>query len=97
MASVSCDTSHTSGIVDCIRAAGEDGLIAPRNEAMLAYDREIQAALAGTVWATGCSSWYKRADGRITVLYPYDARTYRRRHKKLNISSFELIPRKDIC
>lgn len=83
-------------IVECIQAAGEDGLIAPREEAMLAYDREIQAALAGTVWATGCSSWYKRADGRITVLYPYDARTYRRRHKKLKISDFELLPRNDI-
>jgi cation diffusion facilitator CzcD-associated flavoprotein CzcO len=83
-------------IVDCIRAAGEDGLIAPTESAMRAYDREIQAALANTVWATGCRSWYKRPDGRITILYPYNARTYRRRHKKLEISDFELISRKNI-
>jgi cation diffusion facilitator CzcD-associated flavoprotein CzcO len=80
-------------ILDCIRAAGEDGLIAPREEAMQAYDREIQQALAGTVWATSCSSWYKRADGRITILYPFSAQTYRRRHRKLRREHFEVVRR----
>jgi len=80
-------------IVNCIEAAGEDGLIAPTEAAMLAYDREIQQALAGTVWATSCQSWYKRADGRITILYPYNGQTYRRRHKKLRTEHFEIRPR----
>jgi cation diffusion facilitator CzcD-associated flavoprotein CzcO len=80
-------------ILRCIEAAGEDGLLAPTEQAMRAYDRVIQAALAGTVWATGCKSWYKRPDGRITVLYPFDARTYRRRHKNIQIKDFWLIPR----
>jgi len=75
-------------IMNCILAAGEDGLIAPTGEAMQAYDREIQEALAGTVWATSCSSWYKRADGRITILYPYNGRTFRKRHKMLRREHF---------
>jgi cation diffusion facilitator CzcD-associated flavoprotein CzcO len=77
-------------IINCIRAAGEDGLIAPTEQAMRAYDDEIQRALAGTVWATSCQSWYKRADGRITILYPYSAQTYRRRHRKLRLEDFEV-------
>jgi cation diffusion facilitator CzcD-associated flavoprotein CzcO len=77
-------------IIDCVRAAGEEGLIAPREEAMRAYDDEMQAALATTVWATSCSSWYKRDDGRITILYPYSAQTYRRRHKHLRLKDFEI-------
>jgi len=77
-------------IINCIRAAGRDGLIAPTDQAMRAYDAEIQAALAGTVWATSCHSWYKRVDGRITILYPYSAQTYRRRHKKLRLEDFEI-------
>ena len=80
-------------IMNCIRAAGEDGLIAPTEAAMRAYDREIQQALAGTVWATSCHSWYKREDGRITILYPFNAQTYRRRHKKLRKDHFEIRPR----
>ena len=80
-------------IVQCILTAGRDGLIAPREEAMQAYDRELQQALSGTVWATGCRSWYKREDGRITVLYPFSASTFRKRHKNIDISKFEVIPR----
>jgi cation diffusion facilitator CzcD-associated flavoprotein CzcO len=77
-------------IINCIRAAGENGLIEPAEQAMKAYDREIQQALAGTVWATSCSSWYKREDGYITILYPYNAQTYRKRHRKLRLEHFEI-------
>jgi cation diffusion facilitator CzcD-associated flavoprotein CzcO len=81
-------------IINSIRAAGSNGLIAPKNDAMQAYDREIQEALAHTVWATSCSSWYKRDDGHITILYPYNAQTFRRRHKKLRAEHFEISQRK---
>jgi cation diffusion facilitator CzcD-associated flavoprotein CzcO len=81
-------------ILQCVRAAGRERLIAPTEAAMAAYDREMQQALAGTVWATGCRSWYKRADGRITALYPYRAQTWRRRHKRINLNHFEIQSRK---
>lgn len=77
-------------IINCIRAAGENGLIEPTEQAMKAYDSEIQQSLAGTVWATSCSSWYKREDGYITILYPYNAQTYRKRHRKLRLEHFEI-------
>jgi len=80
-------------IIDCIQAAGKDGLISPKEDAMQAYDAEIQAALAGTVWATSCSSWYKRDDGHITILYPYNAQTFRRRHRKLRREHLEILQR----
>lgn len=77
-------------IMACIQAAGRSKLIAPSAAAMFAYNQEIQDALSATVWATSCSSWYKRDDGRITVLYPYNAMTFRRRHKKPNWADFEI-------
>jgi len=77
-------------IIDCIKAAGKQGRIEPKAEAMQAYDAEIQAALAKTVWATSCSSWYKREDGHITILYPYNAQAYRRGHKKIRLEDFHL-------
>jgi hypothetical protein len=46
--------------------------------------------VAGTVWATSCNSWYKREDGHITVLYPFNAQTFRRRHKNIFKSHFEI-------
>ncbi|MFC1688923.1 flavin-containing monooxygenase [Pseudomonadota bacterium] len=76
-------------IIQCIQAAGKNGLIAPSQAAMEAYDAEIQQALAGTVWASSCSSWYKREDGRITALYPFNAQTYRKRHLRFQREHFD--------
>jgi cation diffusion facilitator CzcD-associated flavoprotein CzcO len=77
-------------IIQCIKAAGNDKLIELNQAAMEAYDSEIQSALTKTVWAASCSSWYKRDDGRITALYPYNAQTYRRRHRKLRLEHFNI-------
>jgi len=77
-------------IMNCIRAAGKDGLISPTEEAMQAYDAEIQEALSGTVWSASCSSWYKREDGQITILYPYNAQTFRKRHRKFHKDHFQI-------
>ncbi len=79
-------------IVECIRTAGRARLIAPTAAAMQAYDEEVQAALQDTVWATGCRSWYKREDGRITALYPWNGMTWRRRHRRLRLADFEFTP-----
>jgi cation diffusion facilitator CzcD-associated flavoprotein CzcO len=35
-----------------------------------AYNRALQARLAGSVWATGCRSWYQHRSGKITALWP---------------------------
>jgi cation diffusion facilitator CzcD-associated flavoprotein CzcO len=34
------------------------------------YNRALQARLAGSVWATGCRSWYRHRSGKITALWP---------------------------
>ncbi len=65
-------------IIECIRKAGEDGLIAVSDEASGRYNRTIQDALQHTVWASGCHSWYRREDGRIASLYPWNALRFRR-------------------
>lgn len=35
-----------------------------------AFNRELQRGLAGSVWATGCKSWYQHRSGKITALWP---------------------------
>ncbi|MEQ8610039.1 MAG: 4-hydroxyacetophenone monooxygenase, partial [Parvibaculum sp.] len=35
-------------------------------EAMESFNRELQQDMQKTVWAAGCSSWYKTADGKVT-------------------------------
>lgn len=36
----------------------------------LAFNRKIQSRLSGTVWASGCKSWYLDENGRNTTLWP---------------------------
>ena len=77
-------------ILQAIETAGSDKLIEVSNEACERYNREIREALQHTVWAGDCQSWYKRPDGEITTLYPYDARTYMKDHEHLVTGDFTL-------
>jgi cation diffusion facilitator CzcD-associated flavoprotein CzcO len=77
-------------ILEAIRLAGRDRLIEVSEEACRRYNEEIRAALRETVWAGDCKSWYKRPDGEIASLYPYNARTYLKDHKRLIAGDFSL-------
>lgn len=41
------------------------------------YNEKMQAMFAGTVWESGCKSWYKNKDGKNTTLYPRLTKHYR--------------------
>ena len=77
-------------ILQAIEAAGNDKLIQVTEVAYQRYNDEIREALQHTVWAGDCKSWYKREDGEISSLYPYNARTYMKDHRKLVMTDFQL-------
>jgi hypothetical protein len=77
-------------IIQAIAYAGRGRLIEVTEQAQRAYNHEIRGALQETVWAGDCQSWYKRPDGEIASLYPYNARTYLRDHRALVLSDFKL-------
>ncbi len=53
------------------KKANEKTSIEVRRGAEEAFNEKIQKALKGTVWQSGgCKSWYQRADGKNTTLYP---------------------------
>ena len=79
-------------ILQAIETAGADHLIEVTEKANDRYNREIRDALQETVWAGDCQSWYKRPDGEITTLYPYNARSYQQDHKHLVREDFTLRP-----
>lgn len=60
-----------------------------------AYDEEVQAALAGTVWnAGGCNSYYLDRNGRNSTIYPWTTIELRRRLRRLDLSDFRCEPRR---
>ena len=66
-------------VVRCIRelARRGGGSMEVRTDTAAAYNVDLQARLARTVWASpACTSWYKTDAGRIVALYPGFATRY---------------------
>jgi len=54
------------------------------------FDRELRSALAGTVWHSGCSSYYLDENGNNPTMWPWLSHTYRRRTASLQPGAYEL-------
>ncbi len=73
--------SQVAYILDCLRTMEQRALqtIEVRPESEEAFNTEIQQRMRGTVWASGCNSWYLDAHGRNTTIWPGFTFEFRRR------------------
>ncbi len=55
-----------------------------------AFNRELRATLAGTVWHTGCESWYLDENGNDPNQWPWLWSTYRRRTAQIGPGVYRL-------
>ena len=79
--------SQLTYILDALRRAG-DATFEVREEVARAYTDDVQRALPGTVWASGCASWYLDRDGRNGVLWPGFTFTFRRRTRRFDVDDY---------
>jgi cation diffusion facilitator CzcD-associated flavoprotein CzcO len=81
-------------IRDAVRLLRERGLatIEVRPEVQAAYAAWLDRRLRGTVWSTGCKSWYLDPRGRNTALWPGSATSFRARLARLRPEDFHLLP-----
>jgi cation diffusion facilitator CzcD-associated flavoprotein CzcO len=61
-----------------------------RPQAAAAFDRELREALAGTVWQSGCTSWYIDEHGNNSNQWPWLWTTYRRRTARIDPAAYQL-------
>ena len=61
-----------------------------RRQAAEAFNRELRATLAETVWHTGCTSWYVDENGNDPSQWPWLWSTYRRRTAHLEPGAYSL-------
>lgn len=64
-------------------------VIEARADAQEAWNRRIQKALDGTVWKTGCDSWYQDNQGRIYTLWPFTTTRFIREMRKIRTEEYE--------
>jgi cation diffusion facilitator CzcD-associated flavoprotein CzcO len=60
-----------------------------RRDAADAFDRELRAALQGTVWHAGCTNWYVDAQGNDPNQWPWTWSRYRRRTAAIEPGVYE--------
>ncbi len=80
-------------VLRCLRALRQQDLkyLDLREDVMQRWQAECQQSLARTVWASGCHSWYKTADGKITNNWPYSTLTYWWRMRQAGIADYRLV------
>ena len=61
-----------------------------RPEAVERYNAEVQAMMPGTVWSSGCASWYLDAPGNNTTLWPDFTFRFRKRTRHFDADAYEL-------
>lgn len=76
--------------LQCILALKARGLrsLDVRPEVQTAFTTELQRRLGGTVWASGCKSWYQTADGHAAALWPGFTVSYWLRTRQLDLRDF---------
>ncbi len=63
--------------------------VAPKPEATRRFHETLLEAMKGTVWVTGCNSWYLDKDG-VPITWPWSARRFHRDLRKPDLSEFDL-------
>jgi cation diffusion facilitator CzcD-associated flavoprotein CzcO/acetyl esterase/lipase len=84
-------TRYAMHWIERIRA-GEIRSVVPKPDATARFNEEMRAAMPGTVWTTGCSSWYLDADG-VPELWPWTAGRHREMLKVPLAAEYEITTR----
>lgn len=81
-------------IVDAIRAVRSRGLasIDVRPETEQAFRAELAHKLEGTVWTSGCNSWYMAPDGGV-LLWPGFTFDYWWRTRRISLDGYRVVAR----
>ncbi len=86
--------SQLKYILDCLRTMDRKklGAIEVQPETQQAFENEIQRRMQGTVWTSGCASWYLDAHGRNTTLWPGFTFEFRHRTRHFDAKHYTLVP-----
>lgn len=79
-------------VMGCINEwrSGRVDAMTPAQEATDRYNAELRDALPGTVWVTGCQSWYMAKDG-LPQVWPWSARRHREMLSEPDFQDFDLL------
>jgi cation diffusion facilitator CzcD-associated flavoprotein CzcO len=84
--------SQIAYVMSALRALGDGATVEVRAEAERRFNEEVQRRMRGTVWSTGCRSWYQDAHGVNRTLWPDWTWRFRRRTVRFDPSEYVFSP-----
>jgi cation diffusion facilitator CzcD-associated flavoprotein CzcO len=87
--------SQVAYVMDALRYMDRHGAdtVQVREGAAERFNADLDERMQGTVWNTGCASWYLDATGRNSMLWPDWTWRFRRRTSSFDPDDFELTHR----
>jgi cation diffusion facilitator CzcD-associated flavoprotein CzcO len=84
--------SQIAYVMDALRAMRERGadVVEVRPQVEERYNAEVRRRMQGTVWNTGCSSWYQDEQGNNPTLWPDWTWRFRRRTARFDPAEYVL-------
>jgi cation diffusion facilitator CzcD-associated flavoprotein CzcO len=84
--------SQTNYIMDCIQKMQKQHIksVEVKRDVQDKFNAEIQKKLVGTIWQSGCKSWYITEDGKNHTVWPGFTLEFRNRTKTINLNDFIL-------
>jgi cation diffusion facilitator CzcD-associated flavoprotein CzcO len=84
--------SQVAHVIDALRVMEERGAdtVEVSPEAADRFNQGIQEQLDGTVWNTGCASWYLDDTGRNATLWPDWTWRFRRRTARFDLAEYRI-------
>lgn len=92
---IESQVQYVLGYLDLLDKAGPDAFLDVKPEAQESYNAGIQQKMTGTVWASGCQSWYLDSRGKNTTIWPALTVTYRRATKRVNPADYDVVRVRD--
>ncbi len=86
---IECQVHYILNCMKLLEKRGADS-IDVREQAQADFNTEVQQALQGTVWSSGCVSWYTDSHGKNFTIWPWSTWRYWLRTRELKEEDFIL-------
>lgn len=77
--------------LNVLEKSGEKAYLDVKPHVQAAHNEFVQNQFAGTVWASGCKSWYMNKFGRNTTLYPRLTVQFRKETQKIKVEDYSIV------
>lgn len=86
--------AHIAYIASCIRLLARRRVrtMEVRAEVQASFNAWLQRAFQGTVWMSGCRSWYLSSSGKNRALWPGFSFAFRRLTRRVRAADYRLVP-----